>query len=102
MITDELLFGERRQFLRKECIRMISINDYSKLYSGHLRDLALGGAFVEPREGNLSDIGKELLLSIPFGLREGYVNIQAKIAWHNHDGIGVWFLNSNIKQMAHP
>lgn len=102
MITDEMLFGERRQFLRKECIRMIGINDYAKLYSGHLRDLALGGAFVEPKGGNISEIGQELLLSIPFGLREGYVNIQAKVAWHSGDGIGVWFLNPNIKDMAHP
>jgi Tfp pilus assembly protein PilZ len=102
MITDELLFGERRQFLRKSCIRMIGINDYSKLYSGHLRDLALGGAFVEPEERNITEIGQELLLSIPFSLRDGYVTIQAKVAWHNDDGIGVWFLNPSIKHMAHP
>lgn len=102
MITDELLFGERRQFLRKECLRMIGINDYSNLYSGHLRDLALGGAFVEPKEGHISKIGQELLLSIPFGLREGYVNVQAKVAWLNGDGIGLWFLNPNTKRMARP
>jgi Tfp pilus assembly protein PilZ len=102
MITDELQFGERRQFLRKSCIRMIGINDYSKLYSGYLRDLGLGGAFVEPKDRNITKIGQELLLSIPFSLKEGHVNIQAKIAWQNGDGIGVWFLNPNIKHIAHP
>lgn len=81
---------------------MIGINDYSKLYAGHLRDLALGGAYVEPKEGNITEIGQELLLSIPFGLKDGYVNIQAKVAWHSGDGIGVWFLKTNIKNMAYP
>jgi Tfp pilus assembly protein PilZ len=88
----ELLFGERRQFERKKCLRMIGINNHDQLYAGHLRDLALGGAFLEPKEGiRKPKIGQELLLSIPFGLRNGYVNVKATVAWMRHNGIGVRF-----------
>lgn len=98
MIEEEaMLFGERRQFERKKCLRMIGINNFNQLYSGHLRDLALGGAFLEPKEGNRSQIGQELLLSIPFGLRNGYVSIKATVAWIQYNGIGVRFQNKMAK-----
>lgn len=101
MTTDAMLFGERRQFIRKQCLRLIGINDHSKLYSGHLRDLGLGGAFVELKAGNRSEIGQELMLSIPFSLKNGYVNIHAKVAWIRYDGFGVWFLNRNVRHRGH-
>ena len=102
MIEKEaMLFGERRQFERKKCLRMIGINNYNQLYSGHLRDLALGGAFVEPREGNRSQIGQELLLSIPFGLRTEYVSIKATVAWIRHNGIGLRFQNKVAKRSVY-
>jgi Tfp pilus assembly protein PilZ len=102
MIEEEvMLFGERRQFERKKCLRMIGINNYSQFYSGHLRDLALGGAFVEPKEGNRLQIGQELLLSIPFGLRNEYVSIKATVAWIRHNGIGVRFQNKMSKRSVY-
>lgn len=72
---------------------MVDINNYKQLYSGHLRDLAPGGAFVASEESNrnISQVGQELLLSIPFGLRNGYVSIKATVAWMRYDGIGVQF-----------
>jgi Tfp pilus assembly protein PilZ len=92
MEQDGLLFGERRQFERKKCLRVIGINNHHQLYTGHLRDLALGGAFLEPKEDiKEPKIGQELLLSIPFGLKNGYVNIKATVAWMGHDGMGVRF-----------
>ena len=101
MDADVMLFGERRQYIRKECLRLVDIDDGSKWYPGHLRDLALGGAFVECKEVNRPQIGKELFLSIPFGLRNGFVRVHAKVARVQHQGIGVQFLNIKKKHSSH-
>jgi Tfp pilus assembly protein PilZ len=102
MDADAMLFGERRQYIRKECLRLIDIHDGSKLYPAHLRDLALGGAFVECNEVNRFPIGRELFLSIPFGLRTSFVRVHAKVARIQHKGIGVWFLKTKLKHSAYP
>lgn len=73
---------------------MIGVNDYSKLYTGHLRDVAKGGAFIEPRWKNTSKVGEELLLSIPYGTKNGYVNVPAKVEWSKTNGIGVRFISA--------
>lgn len=94
MNMDTMPFGERRLLDRKPCSRMIGINDYQHSYAGHLRDLSVGGAFIEPLEGNDPHIGQELLLTIPFGLKREHINIKAKIAWIKSRGIGVRFINN--------
>lgn len=91
MNTNTLLFGERRQFIRKECFRMVSINDQVNTYAGYLRDLALGGAYMELHKGILPKIGQELILSIPFGLRHESVSVNAIVARIEDNGIGVRF-----------
>ena len=80
---------------------MIGINDYEKLHTGYLRDVGLAGAFIEPRWNNRARIGQKLLLAIPYGLKNGYVRIPAKIEWVNSSGIGVEFLNSHASRL-HP
>lgn len=94
MNMNTLPFGERRLLHRKPCSRMIGINDYRHSYAGHLRDLSVGGAFIEPQEDNNPQIGQELLLTIPFGLKRDHINIKAKIAWIKPRGIGVRFISN--------
>lgn len=86
-------FGERRLYNRKVCSRMIEVDDSEQSYSGHMRDLAIGGAFIEPAFGNESEIGQELILTIPFELRQDHLTIKAKVAWKRPSGIGVRFLS---------
>lgn len=88
-------FGERRLFERKACSRMIMIDDQAESYSGHMRDLAVGGAFVESTHDNDARIGQELVLTIPFGLKKDHVKIKAKVAWIKHMGMGVRFIKSS-------
>jgi len=95
MTHPESLFGERRRYSRKECLRMIGINDYGKLYTGLLRDVGLAGAFIEPGWKNRAKIGQKILLAIPYGLKSGHVRIDAKIKWVKSNGIGVQFLNDH-------
>jgi Tfp pilus assembly protein PilZ len=87
-------FGERRLFNRKPCSRVISISDAQNSYSGHLRDLALGGAFIEPSWDRGAGIGQELELTIPFGLKKDHIRIRARVAWIHPNGIGVRFVKS--------
>jgi hypothetical protein len=99
MLLNDKLFGERRRFERKTCLLMIGINNYKKLHTGYIRDLGLAGAFIEPQWGKeRPDIGQKLLLAIPYGLKEGYVSIPAKIEWINSNGIGVQFQNAHARR----
>ena len=95
MISRTMPFGERRLYERKPCSRMIAIHASEDSYSGHMRDLALGGAFIEPPYGSKVRIGQELILTIPFGLRNDHISITAKIAWSQPGGIGVRFIKSS-------
>jgi Tfp pilus assembly protein PilZ len=92
MVSQMMPFGERRLHERKSCSRMISINDSQGVYAGHMRDLALGGAFIEPSDGSESCIGEELILTIPFGLKPDHIQVKAKVAWVQPYGIGVRFI----------
>jgi Tfp pilus assembly protein PilZ len=71
---------------------MISIDDYRHSYAGHLRDLSVGGAFIEPHADNDPQIGQELMLTIPFSLKHDHIIIKAKVAWIKPRGIGVRFI----------
>lgn len=72
-------FGERRLYERKACTFAVDINDYAKIYSCHLRDLSLGGALVEYPTTFKPKVGQELLLTIPYRKRIGYVMVKGKI-----------------------
>jgi hypothetical protein len=99
MLLNDNLFGERRRFARKECFRMIGINNYKKLHTGYIRDLGLAGAFIEPQWGaERTNIGQKILLAIPYGLKEGYVSISARIEWIKGNGIGVQFQNDHARR----
>jgi Tfp pilus assembly protein PilZ len=94
MVDQMMPFGERRLFERKSCSRMVMINDLQDSYSGHMRDLAIGGALIEPPNGNDARIGQELVLTIPFGLKKDHIRIKARVAWVKPIGIGVRFIKS--------
>ncbi len=101
MAAESMLFGERRQFIRKDCLRLVDIQEGSKLYIGHMRDLALGGAYVECDEVRRALIGKELFLFIPFELRDGIVRVHAEVARIQFKGMGLRFLDINRRRNLH-
>ena len=92
MVDQMMPFGERRLFERKSCSRMIMIHDRQDSYSGHMRDLAVGGALIDAPQGNGTRIGQELVLTIPFGLKNDHIRIKARVAWARAMGIGVRFI----------
>lgn len=100
MVDQMMPFGERRLFERKSCSRMIVVNNHEESYTGHMRDLAAGGAMIEPPYGNEARVGQELVLTIPFGLKKDHVRIKAKVAWARHSGIGVRFIKSSSENRS--
>ena len=94
----DLPFGERRLNLRKSCSRVIQVNDSTGSYTGYLKDLAAGGAFIEPQGAKPANIGKALYLNIPFGLKKGFLTVKAKVAWTRSDGMGVRFVSSSPEE----
>ena len=87
-------FGERRLHERKPCSRMVQIDDLNTTFHGHLRDLTVGGAFIEPPVGNEVNVGQQLVLTIPFGLKKDRLTLKARVAWVKPLGMGVRFVPS--------
>jgi Tfp pilus assembly protein PilZ len=91
MIDHTMPFGERRLHERKSCSRTVGVVDSKSSYSAHLRDLAPGGAMIEPPLEIKSRIGEELIVTIPYGLKKNELTLKATIAWIRPHGIGVRF-----------
>ena len=96
MVSFNMPFGERRLHERKLCSRMVGIIDSKTSYTAHLRDLAPGGALIEPPLDVSSQIGEEVMMTIPYGLKKRELTVRAEIAWIRPHGIGVRFLNKAV------
>lgn len=96
MVDHTMPFGERRLHERKSCSRTVGVVDSSNSsYTAHLRDLAPGGAMIEPPLEIKSQIGEELIMTIPYGLKNDELTVKAKIAWIRSHGMGVYFVTKN-------
>jgi Tfp pilus assembly protein PilZ len=95
MVDHTMPFGERRQHERKSCTRTVGVVDSKSSYSAHLRDLAPGGALIEPPLEIKTQIGEELIMTIPYGLKKGELTVKAKIAWIQSHGMGVRFVTKH-------
>ncbi len=95
MVDSTMPFGERRLHERKSCSRMVGVIDSRSSYTAHLRDLAPGGAMIEPPLEIRSQIGDELLMTIPYGLKKNELTVKARITWIRPHGMGVRFLNKD-------
>jgi Tfp pilus assembly protein PilZ len=87
-----MLFGERRLHERKTCTRTVRVIASKGAFAAHLRDLALGGAMIEPPSEIKPKIGEELIMTIPYGLKQDELTLRARIAWIQRHGIGVQFV----------
>lgn len=95
MVDQAMPFGERRLHERKSCSRTVGVVDSKSSYSAHLRDLAPGGAMIEPPLEIKSQIGEELIMTIPYGLKKDELTVKAKIAWIRPHGMGVRFVTKD-------
>ncbi len=94
MNEPDMPFGERRLHERKSCTRIVQVKDSDSVYNGHLRDLAVGGAFIEPPNGSEAQIGQDLMVTIPFGRKKELLTLKAKVAWVKPSGMGISFIKT--------
>ena len=85
------VFGERRLYQRKPCAFPITIENRDSAYLAYIRNLSLGGAFVErPKERKIKT-GENVTLTIPFQHRVDSVTIRGKISRIEGEGMGIVF-----------
>lgn len=94
-MSPDLVFGERRLHERKECTFSVQIDDYDTIYTGHMRNLSVGGAFIEPPGDSYPAVGQDVVLTIPYRNKKDRLIIKGRIARTRYDGMGVAFLTGS-------
>ncbi|MCP4746904.1 MAG: PilZ domain-containing protein [Desulfobacteraceae bacterium] len=89
---------ERRLYERKNCAFPIDVDDYEAIFSGNMLNLSLGGACIEKFPGYKPDLDQELILTIPYRSKPGYLVISGKVAWRDPGGFGVRFLKKTADE----
>lgn len=87
---------DRRYFERVGCSLSISLDDYENAYSGNIRNIGLGGAFVEMDYRRKPRIGNEVLVTIPYQKKSDYLIIRGRVMWSKPEGIGISFIKSAL------
>ncbi|RJQ70190.1 MAG: PilZ domain-containing protein [Desulfobacteraceae bacterium] len=92
LMLNAILPADRRMYNRTPCDLHADVDDYEDTYSGQIRNLGKGGAYIEMMMNTEPEIGREVIMTIPFKTRANYLIIKARVAWTAKDGIGVTFL----------
>jgi Tfp pilus assembly protein PilZ len=95
-MSDALVFGERRNHLRKTCTLTVELNDLHKPFRGHMRNIGLGGAFVETDPRYTPRIGQEFYITIPFQLKPHKITLKGRITRVRWDGLGISFIKALV------
>jgi hypothetical protein len=82
----------RRFYERKKYPAEIVFHHSNRLYAGSLKDVSLGGAYLETYCVNQFSTKDIVLLSIPFSSRQENVKRKGIIKWINNAGFGVEFI----------
>lgn len=82
----------RRKHERKEYGTNIVFAIKDHAYSGILKNISVGGAFIATASVNQLSIGQVVTISIPFTDGRKHVRRRARIEWQNNEGFAVEFL----------
>jgi Tfp pilus assembly protein PilZ len=91
-MLNAVLQSDRRMYDRTPCDLYADLDDYETSYSGYIRNLGKGGAFIETTMASEPEIGREVIMTIPFKNKPNYLIIKARVAWAGKAGMGVTFL----------
>jgi Tfp pilus assembly protein PilZ len=81
----------RRRYARKNYGSEVIFSVKGKAYSGTLKDISLGGAFVVTQAVNQFDQGDVVILSMPFTDGKKSLKRRGRILWNNNEGFAVEF-----------
>ena len=90
MRTKEEL-GFKRIHERKLYVKEVVFSHNHKAYSGQIKNISLGGAFITTRSVKHFSPGDTVTLSIPFTTGKKHVKRNGLIKWLNDEGIAIEF-----------
>jgi Tfp pilus assembly protein PilZ len=82
---------ESRKHPRKLCSLYIKYAVGRKIYSGEVKNLSLGGLYLQTNERDGLEIGTGVQLAIPNRKKGNIIQRYARVIWSNRTGVGVEF-----------
>ncbi len=80
-----------RRYPRKNYLAEVVFAFQDRVYRGILKNISLGGAFIETTSVNQLSAGDLITISIPFTRGKCNVKQKARVTWQNDDGFAVEF-----------
>lgn len=85
-------YGLRRRHERKDYGTNIVFASKDRGYSGILKNISIGGAFIVTSSVNQFSPGDVITINIPFTDGRKHIRRKARIKWGNDEGFAVEFL----------
>lgn len=84
-------FYSKRRHERKEYKPKIYYYYQGKSYAGNLKDISLGGCFIETTLVNNFSLGDSLAIDVPFTTKKKAIRARGQIVWMDDQGCGIEF-----------
>ena len=85
-------FGFKRIHERKQYATEVIFSHNDKAYTGRVKNISLGGAFIATGSVNQFSSGDVITISIPFTTGQKHVKRKGRIQWMNNEGFAVEFI----------
>lgn len=85
-------FGFKRIHERKTYTVDIIFSHKNNAYSGSIKNISLGGAYIATSSVNQFSSGDLITLSIPFTTGKKHVKRKGRVQWLNNEGFAVEFI----------
>ena len=87
------MYGDisKRIHERKKYDAGVTIAHKNNVYSGYLKDISLGGAFVNTSSVNQFYPGDSVSITIPYENKKKYLKRMGLIKWMNNEGFALEF-----------
>jgi len=85
-------FGFKRTHERKDYNVEIIFSHKDKAYSGSIKNISIGGAFIATSSVNQFYSGELITLSIPFTTGKKHVKRKGRVQWLNDEGFAIEFV----------
>lgn len=84
-------YDYKRAHERKTYTAEVLFSHKHRMYSGTMRNISLGGAFIETAHTHRFALGDTVILSIPYTAGEKHIKRNGCIKWMNRHGFAVAF-----------
>ncbi len=85
-------WGLKRRHERRDYGTNIVFAAKDRAYSGILKNISIGGAFIATSSVNQVSVGDVITINIPFTDGRKHIRRKARIKWENNEGFAAEFL----------